>query len=167
VPFDKGRAGDEGHVVEVDYLSHVSQPAACAVVPGGSLVGATQTLAASLSALHCLSDRNVPSYTPILGDWYNRELCRESDGTPPERGHGSPNACMVKKKKKRRRGGCDAAYGRITGAASVRQGSCDKEAGVFENGVKVCIRRRCHSLPAAPPSFHHHAMSVYVRLSTP
>lgn len=99
VPFDKGRAGDEGHVVEVDYLSRVSQPVTCAMVPGGSLVGATQTLAASLSALYCLSDSNVPSYTPILGHWDNRELCCECDGTPPERGHGSPNACMVKKRR--------------------------------------------------------------------
>lgn len=41
----------------------------------------------------------MPSYTPILGDWDNRELCRKCDGTPPERGHGSPNACMVKRKK--------------------------------------------------------------------
>lgn len=64
-----------------------------------------------------------------------------------------------------RRIGCDAAYGRITGAESVRQGSCDKEAGVIVNGVKVRIRHPCHSLPAAPPSLYHHAMSAYIRLS--
>lgn len=94
MPFDEGSAIDEWDVVEVDYLEDISTMAGDGRIARLTRRRSSNFGCAFVSSAPCTAYTDS-SYAAVLGDWDNRELCREGDGTP-KRGHGSPKACMVK-----------------------------------------------------------------------